>query len=62
MAVDKPTAEQLREWEKVLKNEGLTLSRGMGNLNYVGASDVVERIEGEIRMDNGRVVPKEGVE
>jgi hypothetical protein len=62
MAVDKPTAEQLREWGKVLKNEGLTLSRGMGNLNYVGTSAIVERIEGEIRMDNGRVVPKEGVE
>lgn len=60
MAINKPSREQLREWEEILKNEKLALSRGMGHMNYVGASDVVERIEGERRMDNGRVLPKEG--
>jgi hypothetical protein len=65
--VRKPIQKDLRKldpesqeyWEEVLRREGL--NHGAGNnhdLIYVGDTQILERIEGELRTHSGQVVPK----
>jgi hypothetical protein len=46
-------------WEKLLTQEGLSMERGRNHkLDYVGTGAVLESMEGESRMDSGRIKPK----
>ena len=56
---DKSEYETQEYWDKLLKDYGLTMGKGLSTrVSYVEDSNILARIEGEQSTKTGRVKPK----